>query len=219
MASRPNFSEAAIMEQYRVALENAQTQPEIAVIMAELGYTADKIAEGKALLAQTRSAYDLNKTETDETKASSAAFSNARKQLEDIFVQHRKKAQVVFRNDPVTASRLSITGERPKTSIKMLEAARKFYAEATSDTDIQSKLARLAITPEALTAANALVANVEKARAEYLREVGESQDATKTKDSAFAAIDDWMGEFYAVAKIGLQDKPQLLEVLGKVVKS
>ena len=154
MASRPNFSEAAIMEQYRVALENAQTQPEIAVIMAELGYTADKIAEGKALLAQTRSAYDLNKTETDETKASSAAFSNARKQLEDIFVQHRKKAQVVFRNDPVTASRLSITGERPKTYIKMLEAARKFYAEATSDTDIKSNIALLAITTEAHTAAN-----------------------------------------------------------------
>jgi hypothetical protein len=27
--------------------------------------------------------------------------------------------------------------------------------------------------------------------------------------------DDWMSEFYAVAKIGLEDNPQLLEALGK----
>jgi len=39
------------------------------------------------------------------------------------------------------------------------------------------------------------------------------------KDAAFAKIDDWMSEFYAEAKIGLEDNPQLLEALGKTVKS
>jgi len=52
-----------------------------------------------------------------------------------------------------------------------------------------------------------------------LREVGESQDATKIKDAAFVKMDDWMSEFYAVAKIALEDNPQLLESLGKLVRS
>ncbi len=39
------------------------------------------------------------------------------------------------------------------------------------------------------------------------------------KDAAFAKIDDWMSEFYAEAKIELEDNPQLLEALGKTVKS
>jgi hypothetical protein len=38
MATRPKFSEAETLEQYRIALDNAETQSEIAAIMAELGF-------------------------------------------------------------------------------------------------------------------------------------------------------------------------------------
>jgi hypothetical protein len=60
---------------------------------------------------------------------------------------------------------------------------------------------------------------LEAARSFYLIEKGESQDSTKIKDAAFYKIDDWMSEFYAVAKIGLEDNPQLLEALGKIVRN
>ena len=69
-----------------------------------------------------------------------------------------------------------------------------------------------------MTAANALIPEVEAARAAYLKEKGESQDATTIKDTAFAKLDDWMSEFYAVARIALEDNPQLLEALGLIVK-
>ena len=64
-----------------------------------------------------------------------------------------------------------------------------------------------------------MIADLEAARSEYLKEKGESQDSTKAKEAAFANIDDWMSEFYAVARIGLEDNPQLLEALGKTVRS
>jgi hypothetical protein len=218
MATRPKKSEADMLELYRVALENAETQPEIATIMAELGYDSANITEGKNILAETRTAYDFNKTEDDETLTAYSGFSTKKEQLEDMFNIHRKKAKVIFRNDAVTAEKLAITGSMHRTYVKWLEAARKFYCVAAADTEIQSKLARLKISVDDITAANTLIADLEKARAEYLREKGESQDATKAKDAAFAKIDDWMSEFYAVARIGLEDSPQLLEALGKVVR-
>ena len=218
MATRPKFSEAETLEQYRIALENAETQSEIAAVMAELGYDSAVIAEGKALLTETRSAYDLNKTEDDETSAAYADFSSKKEQLEDIFTLHRKKAKVVFRNDSLTADKLAISGAMPRSYIKWLEAAKKFYSVASTDTAIQGKLARLKVTTDDLTAANTSISDLEAARAEYLKEKGESQDATKAKDSAFGKMDDWMSEFYAVAKIGLEDNPQLLEALGKTVR-
>ena len=218
MATRPKNSEADTLELYRVALENAETQSEIATVMAELGYDSAKITEGKTLLTETRSAYDFNKTEDDETSAASASFSDKKAELEKVFKLQRKKAKVIFRNDSLTADKLAISGEMPRTYIKWLEAAKKFYSVATTDTDIQTKLSRLAITADSLTAANTLITELEAARAEYLKEVGESQDATKAKDTAFAKMDDWMSEFYAVARIGLEDNPQLLEALGKIVK-
>nr|WP_321405427.1 hypothetical protein [uncultured Carboxylicivirga sp.] len=218
MATRPKNSEADTLELYRVALENAETQSEIATVMAELGYDSAKITEGKTLLTETRSAYDFNKTEDDETSAASASFSDKKAELEKVFKLQRKKAKVIFRNDSLTADKLAISGEMPRTYIKWLEAAKKFYSVATTDTAIQTKLARLAITADSLAAANTLITELEAARAEYLKEVGESQDATKAKDAAFAKMDDWMSEFYAVARIGLEDNPQLLEALGKVVR-
>ncbi len=218
MATRPQNSEVTTLELYRVAFENAEKQTEISKAMAQLGYDAKKLDEGKALLTQTRSAFDVNKAETDETSAASAAFSAKKTELENLYALHRKKAKVVFRSETLTADKLAITGEMPRTYINWLETTKKFYTVATADNTIQTKLARLAITPAELSAGKKLITDVEAARAEYLKEVGESQDATKAKDAAFAKMDNWMSEFYAVARIALEDNPQLLEALGKVVK-
>lgn len=147
--------------------------------MADLGYDSAKIAEGKALLTETRTAYDANKTEDDETSAAYADFSVKKEQLEGVFNIHRKKAKVVFRNGLLTADKLAITEVMPRTYIKWLEAVKKFYSVASTDIDIQSKLARLKISADDITAANTLISDLETAIAVYLKEKGESQDATK----------------------------------------
>ena len=134
-------------------------------------------------------------------------------------IDPKLKAKVIFRNDTLTADKLAISGFIPRTYIKWLEAAKRFYSVASTDAGIQGKLARFKISLEDLTAANSLITDLKAARSLYLKEKGESQDATKVKDAAFYKIDDWMSEFYAVAKIGLEDNPQLLEALGKIVRN
>ena len=76
----------------------------------------------------------------------------------------------------------------------------------------------LKISADDLKEGNKLISELEIARETYLKEKGESQDATKAKDAAIYKIDEWMSKFFAVAKIGLEDNPQLLEALGKTVK-
>ena len=219
MTTRTKPTETGRLEEYRIALDNAEKQAQIAAVLAELGFTSEVIGKGKTLLLATRQAYDTNQTEDDETTAAYAAFDNKKVLLEDIFDIHRKKAKVVFRNDSLTADKLAISGAIPRTYIKWVESAKKFYSVASTDTAIQGKLARLKISPEDLTAATTLITDLEAARSFYLIEKGESQDATKAKDAAFYKIDDWMSEFFAVAKIGLEDNPQLLEALGKIVRN
>lgn len=216
--TRPKNSEAEILELYRVALQNAETQPEIAAAMTLIGYNSAKIAEGKTLWAQTRAAFDANKTEDDETSEAYNNFTTLKGELDATYGKHRKKAKVVFRNDSLNAEKLGITGEMPRAYVKSIEAAKKFYNEVSANESILTQLGRLAVTSTEITAAIALIANVETARANYLREAGESQTATKAKDAAFAQMDEWMSDFYAVARIALEDSPQLLEVLGKIVK-
>ena len=219
MSKNLRTSEVQTLEQYRVAFENTASQPQISATMAEYGYDSATMAIGKALYDETRLSFDSNKKETDEEAAAYATFAAKEDQLSKIYAEHRKKAKVVFRNDTVTADMLEISGSLPQAYIKWLEIVKKFYNVALADSNIQSWLSRLKVTPNDLTAAQALIPEVEAARATYLKEKGESQDATTKKDTAFAKLDDWMKEFYAVAKIAMEDNPQLLEALGKVVKA
>ena len=219
MATKRTLSEAEVLEQYRVSFENVEKQSEIATIMAEFGYDETLLTEGKTLLTKTRAAFDFNKKEDDETSEAYKNFTTLKDNLATTYTLHRKKAKVIFRKESTTLNKLSLSGSLPTAYIKWLETVKKFYAVASADSDIQSKLVRLKITTEELNGTIELITNLELARAEYLREKGESQDATKQKDKAFGEIDDWMSEFYAVAKIALEDNPQLLESLGKFVRS
>ncbi len=219
MVTKKTLSEAESLELWRVSLENTEKQPQIATLMSELGYGTETIAEGKTLLTQTRTVYDFNKTEDDETTEASQAFKVKKAALVTLYKDHRKKAKVIFRKDVVAQQRLGIDDYFPTAYVKQLEMIKKFYQVAGEDAEVQAKLLRLKITADDIAAGNALVGGVETARAEYLREKGESQDATKSKDAAMAEMEDWMYEFYAVARIALEDNPQLLEALGKGVKS
>jgi hypothetical protein len=219
MATKRTLSEAEALEQYRVAFENVEKQPEIATIMAEFGYDETLLTEGKTLLTKTRQAFDFNKKEDDETSEAYKNFTQLKENLAITYTLHRKKGKVIFRNEPTTLSKLALTGSLPTAYIKWLETVKKFYTVAAADSEIQSKLVRLKITTEEINETIELITDLETARALYLREKGESQDATKLKDKAFGEIDNWMSEFYAVAKIALEDNPQLLESLGKFVRS
>lgn len=219
MTTNSHGSESSILEKYRITFENAQLQSQIAGTLAEFGYTAEKMATGKAFYDETRLTYDSNKTETDESLAAYVEFNTIRKNLDKIYSAHRKKAKVAYRKNEVTAAKLGITGSKPQAYIKWLEAVKKFYSLTTTDTTIQNQLSIFKISVEDLDAANALITEVEALRAAYLKEKGESQDATTIKDAAFAKLDDWMSEFYAVAKIAMEDNPQLLEALGLIVRS
>lgn len=218
MASISRKSDAATLALYRMALDNAASQPDISAIMADMGYDSTRIAEGKTLLAKAQEAFDKNVTEDDESSAAFADFVDKRNQLDSYYSIHRKKARVLYRKDTQTSDLLAISGNFPRTFISWFMAIRKFYTEALSNSAIQARLATLKVTLDELNAANTLISKVDEARIAYQRERGESQDATKAKDATIALLDSWMSEFYAVARIGLDDRPQLLEALGKVVR-
>jgi hypothetical protein len=214
-----NYSTGAgLLTKWGISLTNAVQQPEIALSMGELGYGTEKINEGTAKLAFTQQVYDVNKTEDDETSEAKEILKTVKKQLDQTYRKHRRRAKVVFMHEPVILQQLGIDGSVPGAHAEWMEMVRKFYTEAATP-EILPRLELWQITAADTTAGIALVDDVVAARANYLREIGESQDATQAKDQAMGEMERWMRDFYAVARIALEDHPQLLEALGIVVRN
>ncbi len=212
-------SEAQILENYRVALGNVEIQPEVALQMADFGYDTTKIEEGKALLSATRQSFDFNKQENQETIAARAIFDAKLNALYAIYAPHRKRAKVIFKNDDVALKALALKGMMPQAYIQKMETMKTFYNVLNSNSAMLDKLLIFKVLPADVTTALTMLAETEATRSAYLIETGESQDATKAKDKSFEIIDSWMREFVAVAKIALEDNPQLLESLALFVRS
>lgn len=212
-------SDPKFLEQCRVALDNVSKQPEIQELMNAVGYGPEVIAEGKAIWNDTRQAYDRNQMEGFESSEASQDFQRQRKDLTAYFRRDRGLAKVAFRYDGPTAARIGVAEGVPKAYQKWVETVRKFYINSLADPAVMERLARLGVSEERLQQGASMLRSVEEARSRYLKEEGESQDATKIKDAAMERLEDWMKDFYAVAKVALRARPQLAESLGKLVKS
>jgi hypothetical protein len=64
-----------------------------------------------------------------------------------------------------------------------------------------------------LSAAQAQVEGVASLNNAQEQEKGEAQAATQERDAAIEALDDWLADFRVVARIALEDDPQLMEAL------
>lgn len=218
MKTTTNFSNATTLGVYRFAIQNAEAHERISKALAEIGYGAEKLEEGKSLLEETQQAFLNSNKGRDLKNHHYRIFSQKTKELADMFEDYRKRAEYLFLDNPVIARQLSAKGSLPAKFDKWIEAIRKSYMEALANPEIQEKLAGLKVTPESLNAGLTKIEEVEMARAEYMRYKGDSQDFTQTKDKTFEKLNNWMKSFYLVAKLGLKENPQLMEPLGKVVK-
>jgi len=206
-----------MLELYRIALDNAVSQPEILKQLTEIGFGKEVIQQGKDIYDVAAKAYIDNQREENEALDARQKFRDLKKQVIDTYRVQRKKAKVIFRNEPVTLEKLSLTGTMPAAYVEIMDTIAKFYRTALEDSAILEGLRKLAITPEEITASSNNIKELEASRAEYLKELGESQEATKHKDTALIELNRWMSDFFSVAKIAMEDNPQLLEVLGLTV--
>lgn len=212
-------SETQLMQSYSVLFENVKKDTVLAAELAEYGYNAAAIAQGEALYNNFVQKYHTNKTETAQETTAYALFSNAFETTATIYKTDRKKAKIVFKNQPDVLRNLQLNKPLLERNALVIDTMRLFYDMLHNNTELLNALQRLKITTDHINQQLANVINVQTVYAAYVQEKGESQQATQDKNKAFDEVSKWVSEFYSVAKIALEDKPQLLESISKWVRS
>lgn len=214
-----NVSEKSLLQNYGVLFYNVVKDTELSRELEEYGYDAAEVANGKALYDNLVQLYDDNVKETAEEITAYKKFTDLFDALINTYTTDRKKAKIIFKEKPEVLTNLKIKGVQPRRNAVILDSIKIFYQAIQNNPDLLQPLQRLKIN--AVHVQNQLnqLQAVERAYADYIQEKGESQQATKNKDMAFKTLEKWIREFYAIAKIALEDKPQLLESVAKLVRS
>lgn len=218
MSLKNSKSQTEILESSRIALINVETNPIIQPLMEELGYNTTKVDEGISLLNEAKTQFNKNNTLEDTRAKAYKAFNDKKVQIETKYSKDRKKVKIVFKADTLVLKELGVKGIIPKSYVKWLETVNQFYNTLNTQPDILSKLATLKVTQQEVTEVLAELNELENLRAAYIQAKGNAQNETKTKNIAFKSLEKYMSDFFAVARIALENEPQLLEALGKLVK-
>lgn len=213
------LSQEKMLQNYGAMFENLGKNLDLKTELAEYGYDETKISEGKTLFTTAQNAYNNNLTQTREEVSATKTYQQKYEQTLEAYITHRKKARIVFDEDPQALQTLKLKGKASKIIATSIQEMKEFYSVLNTTETLKTAVATLKITAENITQQLANLTQVEKDYATYLAEKGESQQATKDKNKAFAELEKWVNKFYRVAKIALEDRPQLLESLGKFIKS
>ncbi|MEL7038077.1 MAG: hypothetical protein AAFO04_21035 [Cyanobacteria bacterium J06592_8] len=204
----------SLLNSAQVTIDNALNNPEIQAYLNEYNYTAERIQTGKTLYETALAAQQKQQAEYGEQLSATAALNEARSIAHKSYMRLVKIARIAFKNNPGIATELGLNGRRKKSLSGWLLQAQQFYTNALNSTEVMNGLAEYGITEEKLKAAQTEMLAVEAANNAQEQEKGEAQDATKQRDQAIDLLDDWLSDFIAIARIALEDRPQLLEILG-----
>lgn len=203
----------------QVAINNTLSTPEILAIVSEFGYTEAELTKGQKLYDAALAAQQAQQKEYSEQKSSTDQAETLRNQLHEEYMVHLKLARIALDKQPALGQQLALNGRRKQTFAGWLMQVEQFYTNSLNTPGVLEALDRFKLTPEKLAATQAKLPELIAAKDQNEKEKSEAQRATQLRDEAIDALDEWLSDYIAVARIALAQDPQRLEALGIVAPS
>lgn len=216
--SKNKFSQEKILQDTGILLDNLKNQPTIAQKMSAFKYDDDKIEEGKMLWNKAKELYELTKAESAESTTTHADYTAKLEVLREAYQLDRQKVKNLYKGKNEVLKTLVVDKAEARAYTLWISEVERFYKALEEQTELLKELEVMQMSLPEVKKQQTKVQEVIAAYSTYIREKGESQDATKKKDEAFRNLTEWARTCYAVAKIALKDDKQLLESLAKLVK-
>ncbi|MEL6603524.1 MAG: hypothetical protein AAFP20_09910 [Cyanobacteria bacterium J06614_10] len=208
-----------LLSQAQLAIDNALNNPKILDYLSDYGYTTARIQRGKKLHNTAAAAQLAQTTEAGEQLSSTATLNEAWETAKKTYIRFVKVARVAFKRNAGASTQLDLNGSRKRTLSGWMAQATQFYKSAFASKAILKDLSEFGITEQKLKAGLNQIAAIEAANLAQEKEKGEAQAATQARDAALEDLQDWLSDYLAIAKVALEDDPQLLEGLGVLQRS
>jgi len=208
---------AESLQRKRVLIFNSK-KPQIAPKLALFGIDATHQTTGETLYNEVITLYEKQKQEGQEE---SLAYDNSFKvesKCKTKYKLNRKIIKMASRADKDLQSRIKINDYQERKIEVWIAQTINFYNLVLNEVEFLESIARFGITSESLMQDKSDLETLKTLRNEALSERGEAQEATRLRDLKMDELQDYCYELRTIAKIALSGEPQLLEMLGIIVR-
>ena len=197
----------------QLAIDNSLADPEIMALVGGYGYSAEKLAEGKALFDAAQAAVNAQGAAAGKQKTATAAFTAAQTQAFDAFQALAKVARASI-TDSGQLKLLGLEGPMPRKTGAFRNAASQLFENAASI----PALAQFGYNAARISAEGAKLSAYVNANEQQESAKGAAKQATTDQDAALTALNKWTAQYIKIAKVALSGT-QLPENLGVIART
>ena len=145
------------------AITNALNYEQVKNLLAEFGYTDERLLEGRQLYETASDLQLKQQKEYGEQFEATDTLNAAKATANQQYVKHLKIARIALAKNRNAEESLQLTGRRKRTLSGWLKQVKAFYANALASQEVLAALGQYGITEEKLTTAQQQVTEVEQA--------------------------------------------------------
>jgi hypothetical protein len=197
---------------------NNVSNPSIKTPIIDFGVTQEYIDKCSSKKEDVGHLINVQIREKHEMSIAYDNFQREQEKCNKKYLNVQKMVKLCTRHDDEVSSRV-VTSVIPLNPIKdWFGRVSNFYIKIASEPTIMEYLKMFNITPEVLASYSEELLNAKRLREIAIKEKGEAENATDKRNRAMDELEDMCYELVTLARIALQDSPQLLEQLGVVIK-
>ena len=200
------------------ALAIVQSDPFLSTAMAENGYPAEQLAIGETFQQAARATWVIQETEFVGRLEASESVQELEKTLRAFVVADRKIVQVALRAFPKRYAQLRMARRLQRNRANLLQQINNIYEEVLAHADILAGLESFGLTAAVINDRLQLVDDFAEAMQVQQRQTAEAEIATRRRQEAMQALDDWMRDFLDTARFVFRNDPRQLKKIGIPVR-
>lgn len=208
---------AQILEEQRVLIFNS-SKPEVEPFLANMGADETFIKTGEDLY---NSVITLSENQEKEQQEQNLAYDQYHELKDECKTKARKNFRLIkmaSRADKNLQNRLKIYTPKESGIEEWIKQTLEFNNLVLNETSFLASLARFKITVESLNTDKSALESLKTLRNQAISEKGQAQEATRLRNEKMEELEDYCYELRTIATIALADQPQLLEMLGILVR-
>lgn len=184
-------------------LDELRGNPEVQRRMGKYGYNDLKISNFWEVFQQALAANNRQVKEFGEKTAAYAEFEKMFGKVKADFSIIKKIAKIALRNQPLKTDQLGLGRKFGRDIPSIFAAMQMFYNNAIEDESVVVPLSTFGFDKARLTALQIAFLTAQKYYNHYYKEQSEAVEATRIRDDKMAILDEWMTDYYTIAKFAL----------------